>query len=143
MSDVDEEIIALISEQIGVPESQINTDSVINGKLGVDGDDAYDLLLAYQKKFSVDLSNFTFRDHFGSEGVPFSFTVVILTLGLAFGYWQWGAIPFAIVILSGYFNAIQEWLHPTGPLYVRDLIEAARSGRLCSTPSASVRCGYP
>lgn len=37
-------------------------------KLGIDGDDAYELILMYEKEFHVDLSKFLYSDYFNSEG---------------------------------------------------------------------------
>lgn len=36
--------------------------------LGVDGDDAEEFMLNFQREFNVDLSNFRFDEYFGEEG---------------------------------------------------------------------------
>jgi len=46
--------------------------------LGLDGDDAREFMLAFQRQFDVDLSDFAFDRHFGSEG--FTLTGFVLRL---------------------------------------------------------------
>ncbi|WP_315734541.1 MULTISPECIES: DUF1493 family protein [unclassified Bradyrhizobium] len=46
--------------------------------LGVDGEDAREFLLAFQRQFEVDLPDFAFDRHFGPEG--FTLTGFVLRL---------------------------------------------------------------
>ena len=60
-------VIRLISEVILVPASHINADTRLLEDLGVDGDDAVELLESFAARFKVDLAEFPFNRHFGPE----------------------------------------------------------------------------
>jgi acyl carrier protein len=47
----------------------ITRDTIIYKDLGITGDDAYDLIIAFRKKFNVDVSNYMFADYFEPEGM--------------------------------------------------------------------------
>jgi hypothetical protein len=49
----------------------INPESRIFHDFKIDGTDAYELMVALEKKFDVDMANFTFVRHFGPEA-PFN-----------------------------------------------------------------------
>ena len=60
-------VISLVAECAGVSMQQISLDTAINLDLGIDGDDACELLEAFSSKFDVDLSTFQFDRYFASE----------------------------------------------------------------------------
>ena len=62
-----QEVIVLVAEQTGVSPSRITATTRIGEDLGVDGDDASDLLTAFASRFHVDLAGFQFARHFGPE----------------------------------------------------------------------------
>lgn len=68
-------------EQTGVSPSRITAATRIGEDLGVDGDDASDLLAAFASRFHVDLAGFEFRRHFGPEAgwSPFSALYCLFT----------------------------------------------------------------
>jgi hypothetical protein len=70
--------------------------------------------------------------------MPLSFVVMVFASMMAVLAWEWAAIPLIIVTWIAYYNALQE-LHPSSPLYVRDLVEASASGRLVSGTPISLR----
>ncbi|SDP18111.1 Protein of unknown function [Filomicrobium insigne] len=70
----------------------ISGDTDIAHDLGVDGDDALEFMLAFQREFNVDLSNFRFNLHFGSEGFDLISAIEALVR-------KKGGIPVTIFIL--------------------------------------------
>ena len=62
-----QELIVLVAEQTGVSPSRITATTRIGEDLGVDGDDASDLLTAFASRFHVDLAGFQFARHFCPE----------------------------------------------------------------------------
>ena len=66
-SETLQEVIHLVAEQTGVSPSRITASTRIGEDLGVDGDDASDLLTAFASRFHVDLAGFEFARHFGPE----------------------------------------------------------------------------
>lgn len=55
-------------EQSGIIEDDIREDSILEKDLGIYGDDAVEYILAFGKKFNVDVSRFMAADYFSSEG---------------------------------------------------------------------------
>jgi hypothetical protein len=60
-------VIHLVAEHTGVSPYSITASTRIGEDLGVDGDDAADLLRAFASHFHVDLATFQFARHFGAE----------------------------------------------------------------------------
>jgi len=67
-SDIFPEIQELISDFSGIKKSKITISSKLEHDLRIYGDDAIELILAYSKKFSVNLDNLNPGDHFSPEG---------------------------------------------------------------------------
>ena len=76
----DEDIILFLSEFCRIPSEKININSSIQDDLGVDGDDAGDLMREYSQKFRVDLSAFEFKKYFGDE--PSILSIFSIHLGI-------------------------------------------------------------
>jgi acyl carrier protein len=57
-----------IVQQAGVDENEITPDTRLYEDLGIYGDDAFELLIEYGKKFNVDVSKFMAADYFEGEG---------------------------------------------------------------------------
>lgn len=102
------QVIKFISEFTGISESKISMDSLVNGELGVDGDDGHDLLLEFSNKFEVDLSTIT-ETYFGPEGFN-PFTVIYSGFKAFFGG------------LAGKEESIK-------PLPVKQLVKSAEAGK--------------
>ena len=98
-----EDVIALIAKETGTPPEHIQPAHRLNADLGVDGDDAEELLLAYREKFRVDMSGFDFHRYFGDE--PNALSLFLLP-------WR---------LLTGG--------EKSEPLFVRDLVRSAQIGR--------------
>lgn len=73
-------VLKLVAECAGVDVEQISLDTAINLDLGVDGDDAAELLEAFSSRFAVDLATFRFDRYFGSEGLGFGGSMAPLTI---------------------------------------------------------------
>ena len=98
-----EDVIALIAKETGTPPEYIQPAHRLNVDLGVDGDDAEELLRAYREKFRVDMSGFDFHRYFGDE--PDAVSLFLLL-------WR---------LLTGD--------EKPEPLFVRDLVRSAQLGR--------------
>lgn len=79
MSELSDAVRAFVAEQLGVSSGRLSSETTLFGDLGVDGDDAVDLMSAFGERFGVDLSEFDRQAYFGSEG----WSPVALYLGLA------------------------------------------------------------
>lgn len=100
---INDRVISFVSEWLSCDVHKLYMDTRIGEDLGVDGDDAIELLEEYSKRFSVDLSEFPYNDYFGPEA---------------------GSNPlhFLIVIIHSLFNKKRKRLNT---LCIRDLIEGA------------------
>src|SRR6188474_1295212 len=54
----------------GVANEEVTRDAKLENDLGITGDDAVELLIAYGKKFNVDVSRFMAAEYFEGEGDP-------------------------------------------------------------------------
>ena len=63
-----ERVIDLVVDETGARRGKIREDSQLGEDLGIDGDDADDLMDRFFREFSVDRSGYNFLDHFGMEG---------------------------------------------------------------------------
>lgn len=75
--EVKKAVIAHIAEYIGINPDQVTLDQDLFRDLGVDGDDATDLIDSYARTFQVDISHFDISRHFGPER-PFSLLGVLI-----------------------------------------------------------------
>jgi hypothetical protein len=66
-----EEVICFTKEFSGEEKVNYNENTDIEKNVGITGDDAWDYLVAFGKKFNVDVSKFDFDDHFDMEGAYF------------------------------------------------------------------------
>jgi acyl carrier protein len=67
-NEINDKVIKFVSNQTGIKENKLMLDSSIFHDLGVDGEDALELLNAFSKEFNVDISTFPLLDYFGNEG---------------------------------------------------------------------------
>jgi acyl carrier protein len=65
--DTAEKLKEFLSDQLSVPLDRLNDDVSFFHDLGVDGDDASDLLVVYAKKFDVNIDDFPINEYFGAE----------------------------------------------------------------------------
>lgn len=67
-TDLFSELQEFIVNKVGVDYAEVTRDAKLEEDLGIYGDDAIELLVAYEKKFSVNISNFMAADYFSPEG---------------------------------------------------------------------------
>ena len=60
---IDERIIRLVAEKTGVKPAKLTMESRLVHDLGVDGDDAAELISAFEEEFGVDMSSFELSTH--------------------------------------------------------------------------------
>ncbi len=68
-----DELVAFLKKQTGVYDILITRKTLIEDELGVTGDDAEDLLIAFSKKYNINISNFEFAKYFYDEPGVFNF----------------------------------------------------------------------
>lgn len=68
------ELKAFVLEQSAADDVEIRRETSIANDLGVYGDDATEFIMAYSKRFNVDVSRFMAADYFRAEGgISFSY----------------------------------------------------------------------
>lgn len=104
-----EEITEFIASFVCTPSERLSVSTTLFGDLGVDGDDAHDLLAAFGKRFNVDLSALDVTRHFGPEST-----------------WPW-ALFYWVVLWSR--PGTPEQKARLSPITIADLVRAAESGK--------------
>lgn len=69
--DTEVAIIQLVAHHTGVASNKISVRTRLGEDLGIDGDDATELLSDIASRFGVDFSRLRFDRHFGPEGSSF------------------------------------------------------------------------
>ena len=100
-ADLEKRVVAAIADQTRCPLAQLSPQTDLFRDLGVDGDDARDLLLRLGEEFEIDLEKVRFGRHFGPEA---------------------GFNPLAMVLPRWW-----RWQRERVPVTIADLIEAART----------------
>lgn len=106
------EIAEFIENLTGFNRNRVAVNTTLLSDIGLDGEDAIDFLLEFSTRFNVDMSSLRFSDHFGTEGLP-----LYVLPGCA-----WALLRF--LWYMDWHKAVR-----LKPIYVRDLINAARAGR--------------
>jgi len=57
-----------VHEYAGVPKDEISEHTILQKEIGLEGDNAGEFMVAYSKKFPVDLEAFDFNKYFDLEG---------------------------------------------------------------------------
>jgi len=70
---IEEEIIMFLSEFRNIEPHRITNSTLLFDDLGIDGDDAVELMEEFSKRFNVDLQTFHIGEYFGCEGLPPTF----------------------------------------------------------------------
>lgn len=98
-----QEIVDFVCDLTNCSKSEITVGTSLARDLGMEGDDAEEFFCQFEDKFSVDMSNFKFHDHFSDEPNAFSIFVALLKL---------------LRVLP---------LEKRRPIYISDLCHAART----------------
>ena len=67
-AEIRNELIALITDKVGIKAEEVLPDADIEKDLGCTGDDFFELMEAYSKRFGVDMSGFLWYFHTQAEG---------------------------------------------------------------------------
>lgn len=86
MQTLEESVIEFVSAFTGFRPERLHLQTTLYGDLGVAGDDGWDLIQAYGKKFQVDLAGFEPLRHFGEEGVSVLAPFALLWMVLRFPF---------------------------------------------------------
>jgi acyl carrier protein len=111
-----QKVIQFIAHQINEKPEKIFLETRINIDLGVDGDDAVELLDEFSKHFNVDLSYLQYDKYFGPEaGGGDLISLIFWTL-----YWTYCKV----------FGKIYNPSSSVAPITIQDLVKAVETGRL-------------
>ena len=80
-SEIFEKLKEFTVEQAGLEEKEITENASLENDLGIYGDDAIEYLVAFGKKFNVDISKFMAADYVSAEGIDIIGPVVRLFTG--------------------------------------------------------------
>jgi acyl carrier protein len=115
-TEINKQIIQFIAHQISEKPEKIFLETRINIDLGVDGDDAVELLDEFSTLFNVDLSHFQHDKYFGPEaGGGDLIGLILWTL-----YWTYCKV----------FGKIYNPSYSVAPITIQDLVKAVETGRL-------------
>lgn len=102
-------IVALVAKQVGVRADRITAETTLVGDLNTAGDDGVDLLEAFGKEFSVDMSNCDPSHYFGTEVM-----------------YPWAPIYWLILAFR---EGSPEQRAKLTPITINDLVRSAELGR--------------
>jgi acyl carrier protein len=75
-NDTELKVIYFLSEFSGFQVNQINLKTELNKDLGIDGDDAIELINLFSKNFNVKIDSFDFKKRFNPE-YPLYFKIFV------------------------------------------------------------------
>jgi acyl carrier protein len=127
-AELSERVMQMIADQTARRLSRLRPETDLFQDLGVDGDDALELLVRLRDEFAINMDDVQFKRHFSSE--PHLFSPWLSLSLLLPRRWRWPL-----------------WRQERIPVTVADLIEAARTqtwpigydeqGRSWSRPSTT------
>lgn len=80
-TDIESKVIGFVSDELKIDKSKLDYDTRLFHDLGVDGDDAIELIEGFARKFDVNVAGFPYEKYFGLE-VSFSpFSIISRLLG--------------------------------------------------------------
>lgn len=80
-TDIRAKVIAFLSKELKVDNCTLQDDTRIFHDLGVDGDDAIELIESFSQQFDVDVSGFPYEQYFGAEVSLSPFAIITQILG--------------------------------------------------------------
>lgn len=83
MTRLIDEIADLVARTADAPRERVNASTRLFSDLGMDGDDAHDVMQAFCARYPVDMSTFHWRRYFGDEGWSMGQPAVVLVLQAA------------------------------------------------------------
>lgn len=67
MEALNVELIDFVKEETLEPSLIVTENLLIEDDLGISGDDAYEFIMAFSKRFGVNIASFYYSDYFNSE----------------------------------------------------------------------------
>lgn len=61
-------LYSFLIKHAGVTIEELSDETLLEDDLGISGDDAFELIIAFGKEFNVNVSNFMAADYFSGEG---------------------------------------------------------------------------
>lgn len=121
------EVQCFVAEFLNESIERVVPGTRLSEDLGVDGDDAYELMEAFAERYDVDLSDFRFHEHFGDEGCLQFSTVLLLipstlVLTVLWNWNQWaGGFLGGLLLLAFIARGLRGYPHS---ITIRDLASA-------------------
>lgn len=109
MTDLETRVHRFVADRLGVPSHRLTRATTLFGDLGVDGDDAAELLEAFGEAFGIDPTDLELARHFGPEGL-----------------WPWTVAEW---LRQAARSGTREDRAGLRPITLGDLARAARDGR--------------
>ena len=75
-----DEVIAFVAEYWEEPKSALSAETSINKDLGMDGDDGLEFMLAFSRRFAVDLGAFPYDNYFGNESAATPISIIAMII---------------------------------------------------------------
>lgn len=92
-----EQVKDFVAEITGVKQERLTEATRLGHDLGVDGEDAAELIQAFVQRFQVDMSEFNFDSHFGPEA---GFNPITYLIGRVFRRHEIETVPVTIADLA-------------------------------------------
>lgn len=82
-ADIQQDVLSFVQTHLGHSHGDLSGTTRLGADLGLDGDDASEFMTDFAKTFEVDLSEFSFVDHFSVESGlnPIGLLVRLFTKG--------------------------------------------------------------
>ncbi len=74
------EVIAFVAEYWEEPKNQLSAETSINEDLGIDGDDGFEFMQAFSRRFAVNLGAFPYDNYFGVEAAATPISIIVLMI---------------------------------------------------------------
>ena len=138
-TDVENQLIAMLAKERGLPIERIKPSSRLLDDLGMDGDDAVEFFIDVKNTFGTDISLLeeNWNRHFGPEGMSCWLGIIVVPVAFLagmiaahFGLPNWAAFIAAIIAIVAVVWALNKIpsKNPLIPITVDELIGAVKAG---------------
>lgn len=139
-TDVEQQLIAMLAKECGLPIDRIKPSSRLSDDLGMDGDDAVEFFVAVKDTFGTDISLLeeNWNRHFGPEGLSCWLGVIVIPIAFLvgmiaahFGLPDWAAFIAALIAIVAALWALNKIpsKNPLIPITVDELASAVETGK--------------
>jgi hypothetical protein len=110
-TELERRVQKFVAENAGTTVNRLEFSTTLRGDIGLEGDDAFEMMTAFAQQFNVDMRTYVHDKHFGPEGC--------------------GCFPLTLVLYWLRSEALPRtpWLGEEVPITVGNLVEAARAGK--------------